>query len=137
MNSDPVIDEIRHFRDGYAERFQFDLTAICNDLREQQRRSGRVGVILTPKPVDEEAEQVASLDRPLIAADRADAFRANPILDELHRHREAYAEQFDFDLKAIVQDLKDRQNDGGQSVVDFARERPGDPQNDAAAMLQE
>ena len=35
----------------------------------------------------------------------------DPILDEVRAVREAYAAQFDFDLKAIYKDLKKKQED--------------------------
>ena len=41
----------------------------------------------------------------------------DPILDKLHRVREEYAARFDFDLKAMVRDLKARQERGEFAVV--------------------
>jgi hypothetical protein len=39
--SDPIVDEVRHAREAYAARFNYDLRAIFRDLKEQERRSGR------------------------------------------------------------------------------------------------
>jgi hypothetical protein len=39
--SDPIVDEVRRARDAYAARSNYDLRAICRDLREQEKRSGR------------------------------------------------------------------------------------------------
>ena len=39
--SDPIVDEVRHARDAYAARFDYDLRAIFRDLKEQEKRSGR------------------------------------------------------------------------------------------------
>ena len=47
---DPIIEEVRRARDEYAKRFNYDLDAICKDLREKQGREGRKVVSLPPKP---------------------------------------------------------------------------------------
>ena len=39
--SDPIVDEVRRAHDAYAARFNYDLKAICRDLKEQEKRSGR------------------------------------------------------------------------------------------------
>ncbi len=41
MYDDPIVAEIRRLRNEYAQRFGYDLDAICRDLREQQKRGGR------------------------------------------------------------------------------------------------
>ena len=51
MISDPVVDEVRAVREAYAARFDYDLHAICLDLREQARKSGRKLVSLPPKRI--------------------------------------------------------------------------------------
>jgi hypothetical protein len=49
MSTDSIVDEIRRIRDAYAKRFDYDLEAICKDLREKQERSGRKVVSLPPR----------------------------------------------------------------------------------------
>ena len=34
--NDPIIDEIRKHRDEHAEKFNYDLKLICEDLRKKQ-----------------------------------------------------------------------------------------------------
>jgi hypothetical protein len=51
MARDPIVDEVRRFRDIYAEQFHYDLEAICRDIRAKQTQSGRQVVCLPPKPV--------------------------------------------------------------------------------------
>lgn len=51
MTRDPIVDEVRQFRDAYAKRFQYDLEAICRDIRDKQTQSGRQVVSLPSKPV--------------------------------------------------------------------------------------
>ena len=41
MIHDPIVNEIRRIRRNYAERFNNDLHAICEDLRRQERESSR------------------------------------------------------------------------------------------------
>ena len=49
MYDDPIVADIRRLRDEYAQRFGYDLEAICRDLREQQERGGRRVVKRQPK----------------------------------------------------------------------------------------
>jgi hypothetical protein len=53
MWQDPIVEEIRQYRQEYAARFNHDLTAICRDLRERQQKSGRKVVTLKPRRVTE------------------------------------------------------------------------------------
>jgi hypothetical protein len=52
MSRDPIIDEVRQFRDAYAKRFHYDLEAICHDIRARQTQCGRKVVSFPPKPVE-------------------------------------------------------------------------------------
>jgi hypothetical protein len=49
MPENTIVDEIRRARIAYAERFNFDLKAIAQDLREQEKRSGRALVSIPPR----------------------------------------------------------------------------------------
>ena len=53
MHADPIVQEVRQWRDQLAERFNYDLDAICRYLNEQQEKSGRKAVVLPPKPVNQ------------------------------------------------------------------------------------
>jgi hypothetical protein len=50
----------------------------------------------------------------------------DPIVEEVRKARDEYARQFDYDLKAICQDLKKQQDASGRKVVSFAEERNQD-----------
>ena len=41
MIDDPIVNEIRQISRAYAEQFNFDLHAICEDLRRQERASNQ------------------------------------------------------------------------------------------------
>lgn len=60
MWRDPIVEEIRQLRQQYAAQFNHDLKAICQDLRERQKKSGRKVVTLPPRP----ARQVKMDDQP-------------------------------------------------------------------------
>ena len=38
--NDPVVAEVRKAREEYARQFNYDLHAMCEDLRREQERSG-------------------------------------------------------------------------------------------------
>lgn len=47
---DPVVDQIRRIRQEHAARFNFDLDAIFEDLKEKERNSKRKVVSRPPRP---------------------------------------------------------------------------------------
>lgn len=49
MSKDPIVEKIRKIREKHATRFEYDLDAICRDLKEQERKSGRRVVSLPAK----------------------------------------------------------------------------------------
>ena len=54
MWQDPIVEEIRRYRQEYAARFNYDIKAICRGVRERQEKSGRKVVSLPPKRVPKE-----------------------------------------------------------------------------------
>lgn len=49
--NDTIVKEVRQARDEYARRFNYDLHAMCADLRREQELSGRPVVSLPKRPV--------------------------------------------------------------------------------------
>ena len=49
---DAIVDEVRKAREDYARQFDFDLDAICRDLRQKQQVSGVQVVSLPKRPVE-------------------------------------------------------------------------------------
>ena len=47
--SDPIVDEVRRIRHAHAARFNFDLHAICEDLRKKEKTCGHPLVTLPPR----------------------------------------------------------------------------------------
>ncbi len=38
--NDPIVKEVRRVRDAHAARFNYDLDAIFQDIKEQEKKSG-------------------------------------------------------------------------------------------------
>lgn len=55
MWNDPIVEEVRKVREEHAARFDYDLERIFQDLKEQEKRSGRKVVSLPPKRPQEVA----------------------------------------------------------------------------------
>jgi len=49
---DPIVEEVRRAREAHAKKFNYDLNAICEDLRRRERESGYPTVSLAPKRVE-------------------------------------------------------------------------------------
>lgn len=49
MNPDPIVDEVRKAREAHAAQFQYDLVAICRDLKKKERQSGHPVVSKPPR----------------------------------------------------------------------------------------
>jgi hypothetical protein len=50
MWKDEVLEEIYRIREEHAKSFNYDLQAICNDLRKKQYTSGRQIISVPLKP---------------------------------------------------------------------------------------
>ena len=60
MYDDPIVDEVRKTRERLAEKHNFDVGAIFEDLRKRQ---GTLGKRLVRRERKQIAEQVAAPDR--------------------------------------------------------------------------
>ena len=49
MKDDPIIAEIRRIREAHAAKFDYDLDAIFEDLKEKERKDPRKKVSFPPK----------------------------------------------------------------------------------------
>ena len=47
---DPIVEEIRRIRQEHAKKFNFDLDAIFEDLKQKERNSAREVVRREPRP---------------------------------------------------------------------------------------
>lgn len=61
---DPIVEEIRRYRQEHAQRFQLDLAAICADLRKIQQQCDHPVVTLPPKKLNR--SNSTSLRRPVM-----------------------------------------------------------------------
>ena len=51
MQDDPIVEEVRRAREAYAAKFNYDLEAIFQDLKRQERESGRTFVSFPPRRI--------------------------------------------------------------------------------------
>ena len=49
---DPIVEEVRKYRMEHTRKFNFDLTAICDDLRSIQQASGHKVVRLPARRLE-------------------------------------------------------------------------------------
>jgi hypothetical protein len=63
MNGDPILDEIRRHREAVALASNYDLHAICEALRDRQKRAGRDVVAFPPRQAN--IETTTSTGQPL------------------------------------------------------------------------
>jgi hypothetical protein len=47
--NDPIVDEVRRTRDAHAAKFNYDLDAIFQDIKEQEKKSGLKFVSFPPR----------------------------------------------------------------------------------------
>ena len=50
MKNDPIVEEVRKIRDAYTARFNYDIQAIYEDIKKQEKASKKPHHCLTPKP---------------------------------------------------------------------------------------
>jgi hypothetical protein len=50
-NDDPIVEEVRRAGEEYFKQFNFDLHAVCEDLRRRSEERGRKTVCLPPRRV--------------------------------------------------------------------------------------
>ena len=60
MERDEIVDEVRAAREQYAARFNFDLEAICRDLREKQKAGTRRVVSLPGRKPQKHGRKTAA-----------------------------------------------------------------------------
>jgi hypothetical protein len=50
--NDPIVDEVRRVRDAHAAKFNYDLDAIFQDIKEQEKKSGLKFVSYPPRRIE-------------------------------------------------------------------------------------
>jgi hypothetical protein len=56
--NDDIVDEVRRVRNEHAEKFNYDISAICADIRRKQAASKRKVVSLEPKKAEKEKSDI-------------------------------------------------------------------------------
>ena len=60
MTSDPIVDQIKRYREQYAAKFNYDLRAIVADAQRRQALDGRKVVQREPRRPDAQTAQSES-----------------------------------------------------------------------------
>ena len=64
--NDPIVDEVRRVRDAHAAMFNYDLDAIFQDIKEQEKKSGLKFVSYPPRRTEpNQAQQPAGTPLPV------------------------------------------------------------------------
>jgi hypothetical protein len=50
-NIDPIIAEVRKARDAYARKFNYDIQAMCRDLKKRQTQNADKVISMPPKRI--------------------------------------------------------------------------------------
>ncbi|MEO8498332.1 MAG: hypothetical protein ABI614_24990 [Planctomycetota bacterium] len=75
--NDPIVDEVRRVRDAHAARFNYDLDAIFQDIKEREKKSGLKFVQgVARQPVPNQARQPTGAAFP--ASQDSKSFEAAP-----------------------------------------------------------
>ena len=53
--NDPIVEEVRRARDHHARKFNYDLAAICADIRRHQKICGHRVVRLNPRKISDKS----------------------------------------------------------------------------------
>jgi hypothetical protein len=64
MWKDPIVAEVRQIRQAHAARFNYDLRAIVEDLKQQERASQRKFITLVPKRYSADTQVYAEQPQP-------------------------------------------------------------------------
>jgi hypothetical protein len=56
MTEDPIVEEVRRTRAEYAAKFNYDLRALCDDLRKRSETRGELTVTHPSRPVPSRPE---------------------------------------------------------------------------------
>jgi len=48
---DPIIAEVRKAREAYAEKFNYDIQAMCRDLKKRQKQNADRIIAMPPKRI--------------------------------------------------------------------------------------
>ena len=61
--NDPIVDEVRRVRDAHAAMFNYDLDAIFQDIKEQEKKSGLKFVSYPPRRTEPNSYVVSKVTR--------------------------------------------------------------------------
>lgn len=105
---DPIVEEVRKYRQENAARFGYDVRAILEDARKREKTSGHKVVLLSKRKPKLDIGQTENPLKPV---------HEDPIVGDVRRHRFARAAKFNFNLGAICEDARKREKLSGHKLV--------------------
>lgn len=60
--NDEIVDEVRRVRDEHAAKFNYDISAICADIRQKQADSNRRVVVVGEQQAKLELQSIKATD---------------------------------------------------------------------------
>lgn len=121
FDDDPILREIREERARNAEKYGSDIEAMLQGLKRRQRERGANLIQLGPKAARQEN---VNLSKTAISPPPPKTMEIDdPILREIREGRERNAEKYGGDVRALLRDLKKRQQESGVKTVRFPPKR--------------
>lgn len=62
-----------------------------------------------------------------------EAIKPDPVISELHRIKDEHAKKFNYDVRALMADLRERQKISGRTYVSFSKSSEQATDEDAVA----
>ena len=63
-----------------------------------------------------------------------EAFKPDPVIAELHRIKDEHAKKFNYDVRAMMADLRERQKTSGRTYVSFEKQPKQVADEDSAGL---
>lgn len=80
--NDPIVDEVRRVRDAHAARFNYDVDAIVQDIKEREKKSGLQfvdGVARQPMPIAPQPPEAIPATQPPVPVSSQDLVAARTV----------------------------------------------------------
>ena len=74
--TDPIVEEVRKYRDEHARKFNYDLNRICEDFRKH--RAERLAKLKNCRPGNDICRENATDQNPLCVAEEPAEYKTKP-----------------------------------------------------------
>ena len=124
MIDDPIVAEVRKYRQEYAAKFGYDVRRIAADIMKRQRKSGHKLVSFVKEGIRQARPgRLRPMKLHGVKLKHRRLAKKDPIVEEIHRVRAEHSKQFNHDLDAMFKDLQRREALSRARGVKFAAPR--------------